>query len=372
LAQLTDEVLFGEIWPSAELSQRDRSLVVISTLIATGKTAQLTGHLGRALTNGVTPTEASGVLTHLAMYSGWPNAVSALGVYEQVYTARSVDTNVLQQSQPPLPQLPHAAAREATVNERFAYFAPKFARLTSDVVFDDLWRRTDLTVRDRSLVTIAALAAMGDEEQLAQYVGLGMESGLTPEQIAEALTHLGFYGGWPKATKALTAMAQTLESSPVPERPEQAQSLQQASLSRSNEEAASLTITRLGAIVPSPSQSRNFTGSVAVHAAFGAGKGVGGATVSFAPGARTAWHSHPGGQLLIVTEGCGWIQARDGEIERMCAGDVAWTAPDKEHWHGATATTPMSHVSVSEAIEERGVTWLEPVTETEYEDGPAS
>ncbi|MGX7896069.1 carboxymuconolactone decarboxylase family protein [Tsuneonella sp. HG222] len=92
LAQLTDEVLFGQVWPSAELSQRDRSLVVMSTLIATGKTAQLSGHLGRALTNGVTPVEASGVLAHLAMYSGWPNAVSALSVYEQVYTGRGIDT----------------------------------------------------------------------------------------------------------------------------------------------------------------------------------------------------------------------------------------------------------------------------------------
>ncbi len=88
-------MLYGDVWRRPELSPRDRSLVTISVLIATGKTAQLAGHLGRALDNGVQPGEASGLLAHLAVYSGWPNAVSALDVYEQVYTARKVDTAAL-------------------------------------------------------------------------------------------------------------------------------------------------------------------------------------------------------------------------------------------------------------------------------------
>ena len=95
LATLTDEVLFGDVWIRPDLSPRDRSLVTISVLIATGKPAQLEGHLGRALNNGVLPTEASGVLAHLAIYSGWPSAVSALEVYDRVYTARKVDTSSL-------------------------------------------------------------------------------------------------------------------------------------------------------------------------------------------------------------------------------------------------------------------------------------
>jgi 4-carboxymuconolactone decarboxylase len=88
--------------------------------------------------------------------------------------------------------------------------APKFAQLTNDVVFDDLWRRSDLSVRDRSLVTIAALAAMGDDDQLDLYLRRAIESGLTHAQINEALTHLGFYAGWPKATKAITAVIRSL------------------------------------------------------------------------------------------------------------------------------------------------------------------
>lgn len=216
LAGFTDEVLFGDVWRRPELSPRDRSLVTISVLIATGKPAQLEGHLGRALDNGVQPMEASGVLTHLALYCGWPSAVSALEIYDRVYTARKVDTAALRAALPPLPAPPSDAARARAVNEQFAVVAPKFAQLTNDVVFDALWRRSDLGVRDRSLVTIAALAAMGDDEQLDSYLRRGLESGLTREQIAEALTHLGFYAGWSRATKAMTATARTLGQTAAP------------------------------------------------------------------------------------------------------------------------------------------------------------
>ena len=210
LAKLTDDVLFGDVWRRPELSPRDRSLVTISVLIATGKPAQLAGHLGRALTNGVQPSEASGLLAHLAIYCGWPSAVSALEVYEQVYTARKVDTAALRTVTPRLPALGSDAARAKTVNDELGAVAPKFVQLTNDVVFDDLWRRSDLSVRDRSLVTIAALAAMGDDDQLDVYLRRAIESGLTRAQITEALTHLGFYAGWPKATKAMSAVTRSL------------------------------------------------------------------------------------------------------------------------------------------------------------------
>ena len=196
LATLTDEVLFGDVWRRPELSPRDRSLVTISVLIATGKTAQLCGHLGRALDNGVQPSEASGLLAHLAIYCGWPSAVSALDVYEQVYTARKVDAAALRAVGPRLPAPASDAARARAVSDELGAVAPKFVQLTNDVVFDDLWRRSDLSLRDRSLVTIAALAAMGDDDQLDLYLRRGIESGLTRDQIAEAVTHLGFYAGW--------------------------------------------------------------------------------------------------------------------------------------------------------------------------------
>jgi 4-carboxymuconolactone decarboxylase len=210
LARLTDDVLYGDVWRRAELSPRDRGLVTVATLIATGKTAQLPGHLGRTLDAGVTPREASGLLAHLAIYAGWPNAVSALEVYEQVYTARKVDLTTLQTAGQPLPAAQSDAAHSKALTVQLATVAPKFAELTNNVVFDDLWRRSDLTPRDRSLATIAAVTAMGDDDQLDLYLRRGIESGLTRDQIAEAVTHVGFYAGWPKATKALGAIVRIL------------------------------------------------------------------------------------------------------------------------------------------------------------------
>lgn len=206
LAALTDDVLFGDVWRRPELSPRDRSLVTISILIATGKTAQLAGHLGRGLDNGIQPGEASGLLAHLAIYSGWPSAVSALDVYEQVYTARNVDTAALRTMGPRFGAPASDASRAKAAADQWGAVAPKFVELTNGVVFDDLWRRSDLSPRDRSLVTIAALAAMGDGDEQA-YVRRGLESGLSRAQIAEAMTHLGFYAGWGKATAAITAVA---------------------------------------------------------------------------------------------------------------------------------------------------------------------
>ena len=206
MAALTDDVLYGDVWKRPELSPRDRSLVTLSALIATGKTAPLAGHLGRALDNGVQPSEASGLLAHLAVYCGWPSAVAALDAYDQVYTARKIDTAALRAGGSRLPMTAAEAARARAVTSALGAVAPKFVQLTNDVVFDDLWRRSDLSVRDRSLVTVTALAAMGDDDQLDSYLRRGLENGLTREQVVEAVTHVAFYAGWSRATKALTAV----------------------------------------------------------------------------------------------------------------------------------------------------------------------
>ncbi|MBL8555345.1 MAG: carboxymuconolactone decarboxylase family protein [Phenylobacterium sp.] len=211
LARYTDDVLFGTVWPSPGLSPRDRSLIVISALIATNKPAQLTGHLNRALANGVTPVEASGVLTHLAFYAGWPNAVSALEVYDRVYTDRKIDVAALQAK---VGRLADDDGFGRSAEAALAPTAPKFARLSEEVVFGDLWRRSDLSARDRALVTIAALTAMGEADQLAPYLRRGREAGLKPAEVTEAITHLAFYAGWPRATEALGSVARTLEAKP--------------------------------------------------------------------------------------------------------------------------------------------------------------
>ena len=111
-----------------------------------------------------------------------------------------------------------------------------------------------------------------------------------------------------------------------------------------------------------------FTGSVRIDASFqrGAPARVVGAIVTFEPGARTAWHTHPLGQTLLVTSGAGRVQREGGPIEELRPGDVVWFEPGEKHWHGATPTTALTHIAIAEALDGKGVDWLEKVTDEQY------
>jgi 4-carboxymuconolactone decarboxylase len=349
LAGYTDRVLFGDVWVRPELTPRDRSIVTLSVLIATGKTAQMTGHLGRGLDNGIKPSEVAGMVTQLAFYTGWPNAVSALNEVEKVFAGRDVDLRSLATMPPATAPLSSSdPARAAAVNRTLGPIAPKLAQLTNDVVFADLWRRTDLSPRDRSLVTIAALSAGGDGDQLAFHVQRGLENGLTQPQIVEALTHLAFYAGWPKANAAIGVAGKVFARQEVA-------TMSQVQVIRPGQE-------------PKAGPADYFTGSVSVASPFkgtGAAR-LGGATVTFQPGAHTNWHTHPLGQLLIVTAGHGWVQVEGEAAKPIATGDTVFISPGVKHWHGAARNSVMTHVAVSEARDGTSVTWLEPVADDLY------
>lgn len=129
-----------------------------------------------------------------------------------------------------------------------------------------------------------------------------------------------------------------------------------------------MEITRSGSQSSSQGTSDYFTGTVRIDAPFkGSGDArVGGATVTFEPGARTAWHTHPLGQTLLITSGRGWAQREGGPVEEIRPGDIVWFAPDEKHWHGATATSAMTHVAIAEALDGTPVTWMEKVEDDQY------
>jgi len=114
-----------------------------------------------------------------------------------------------------------------------------------------------------------------------------------------------------------------------------------------------------------------FTGSVRIQPMFESPEPARarGASVTFEPGARTAWHTHPLGQTLIVTSGLGWAQREGGPIEEIRPGDVVWFAPNEKHWHGATPTNAITHIAVQEALDGKVVDWMEHVTDKEYLSG---
>jgi quercetin dioxygenase-like cupin family protein len=140
----------------------------------------------------------------------------------------------------------------------------------------------------------------------------------------------------------------------------------------SHADATLLTVTPNGSQPSAKGPANYFTGSVRVDAPFKttAPARVSGATVTFEPGARTAWHTHPLGQTLIVTAGTGLVQELGQSIQVIKAGDTVWIPPGVKHWHGATATTGMTHVAVAEALDGKVVEWLEQVSEQEYSYKP--
>ena len=111
-----------------------------------------------------------------------------------------------------------------------------------------------------------------------------------------------------------------------------------------------------------------FTGAVIVDRLFASNEHTPstGAVVTFAPGARSAWHTHPAGQFLIVTAGVGWVQQEGGEKREIKAGDVIWTPPGVKHWHGASATISMSHIAITNVLDGRNVVWMEKVGDEQY------
>jgi quercetin dioxygenase-like cupin family protein len=130
-----------------------------------------------------------------------------------------------------------------------------------------------------------------------------------------------------------------------------------------------MEIKRCGSQPSGKGPADYFTGSVRIDSPFQADgpARVGGAMVTFEPGARTTWHTHPLGQTLIVTAGCGWAQVEGGPVEEIRPGDVVWFPPGEKHWHGATPTTGMTHIAIAEKLDGKAVDWLGRVTDDQYQ-----
>jgi 4-carboxymuconolactone decarboxylase len=216
LEAYTQNRLLGDVWKRASLAPRDRSIVTLAALVARNQTIEMPHHFNLALENGVKPREISEVITHLAFYAGWANAMSAVAVAKDVFAARHIGADQLPAaSVTPLPIDEAAEARRATnVQDLFGASFPGVVRYTTDVLFRDLWLRPDLAPRDRSLVTVSALIANGQIAQLAPHLNRAMDNGLTQAQAAEAITHLAFYVGWPNVFSAMPVAKEVFAKRP--------------------------------------------------------------------------------------------------------------------------------------------------------------
>ena len=201
------------LWKRPGLTPRDRSIVTISALIARNQTIEMPHYFNLALDNGVKPREISEIITHLAFYSGWGNAMSAVAVAKNVFANRKIGFDQLPQATPSLLPIDKdaEAKRAANVEQQFGKVSPGIVQYTTDVLFRDLWLRPDLAPRDRSLVTVSALITSGQVAQITYHLNRAMDNGLTQAQAGELITHLAFYAGWPNAFSALSVAKDVFE-----------------------------------------------------------------------------------------------------------------------------------------------------------------
>lgn len=233
-------------------------------------------------------------------------------------------------------------------------FAPKFAELNDDVLFGEVWSRTDkLGLRDRSLVTITSLISQDiTDSSLTYHLQSAKQNGITRTEIAEILTHIGFYAGWPKAWAAFR-LAKEVWSEDV--KGEDAKAAFQREM-----------IFPIGE--PNTAYAQYFVGNS--YLASVSSEQVPVANVTFEPGCRNNWHIHHategGGQMLIGVAGRGWYQEEGKPAVEILPGTVIHIPANVKHWHGAAADSWFAHLAFEVPGEKTSNEWLEPVTDEAY------
>lgn len=216
LESYAQKVIQNDLWKRSGLSPRDRGIVTLAALIARDQTVELQYYLGLALDHGVKPAEISEIITHLAFYTGWANAMDAIPAARVVFKSRNIGVDQLPPASGPQLPLEEAAEKQRAtrVGEQLGQIAPSLVQYTTDVLFRDLWLRPALAPRDRSLVTVSALIATGQVAQITYHLNRAMDNGLTREEAGEVLGHLAFYAGWPNAFSAAPVVKEVIEKRP--------------------------------------------------------------------------------------------------------------------------------------------------------------
>ena len=217
LQRFTAGPLLGDLWQRPQLSSRDRSVVTVAALVARNSSIEMEHHFGLALDNGVTPAELSEIITHLAFYAGWASATLGASIAKAVFAVRGITPDQLPSAAGDLlPIDPVAEAqRAAAVDHSVGPIFQGLVDYTATLLFHDLWLRPALAPRDRSLVTVSALVAVGQVAQITFHLGKAMDNGLTQDQAAEVITHLAFYAGWPNAMSAVPVAKAVFDRRPA-------------------------------------------------------------------------------------------------------------------------------------------------------------
>ena len=344
------------------LSTKQRAIAPIAAATAGGDMPKLAAALNAGLDAGLSVSDTKEILVQLYAYTGFPRSLNALGELMKVVDSRKQrGINDAPGSEPGA--VPTGAELRAlgTANQTrlsgtpvkgpLFDFAPAIDEYLKTHLFGDIFARDNLDWQSRELATVGALAALsGAESQLRSHIRISMNVGLSESQLLGAADALAQAGQAEAAGRLRDELGQPAATTAAP--PEQ-------------------QITRAGSQASSAGPSDYFTGRVRVEPVWRAEGGINasGGMVTFEPGARSAWHTHPLGQRLVVTSGVGLTQEWGKPVQVIRAGDVVSCPPGVKHWHGAAATTAMTHLAVTGTLDGKNVTWMEKVSDEQYAHG---
>ena len=364
----------GRMVSKDALTKKQQRLVPIAAFTANGKLDELGAALAEGLDAGWTVNEVKEVLVQMYAYAGFPRSLNALDTFINVLDERRSKgiTDVIGHEPTPFPANESSGDRGRQLQARlvgtratprYASFAPEIDAFLKGHLFGDLLGRDNLDMQSRELATISALATLdGVDPQLASHFGVGLRVGLSEAQLRSLTAVIDERVGKQRGNNARAVLARVLRESVVP--------MPSVSMSVATLASAPLTITvrKKEPVIVEAAPVEHFTGAAQLQRLFQANEPsrASGASVSFAPRARTAWHTHPLGQTLIVTAGSGWVQQWGTAPQALSDGDVVWIPPGVKHWHGGTARSGMTHLAIQELHDGTAVKWMEAVSDEQY------
>jgi 4-carboxymuconolactone decarboxylase len=322
--------------------------------------------LAESLEAGLTINEIKEVLVHLSAYTGFPRSLQGINTFMAVLEERKTkgiidkvgkEVSIVQndpdkylQGKKVLESLTGQPERNPKTGH--AAFAPVIDTFLKEHLFADMFNRDILTYIDREIATLSALISLGGVEPMMRgHMGIALHLGVTETELHYMLSLLEKKLGMEEADAGRRVLADVTKKNVA---------------SDTTETRSQSNLFATGKKAP----ATNFVGTASVNMVLQAQEGLNCSigVVTFEPGARTNWHKHPGGQILLVTEGKGYYQERGDPVKIIQKGDVLKCLPGKEHWHGASPGSQLTHIAIGPNADKGAAIWLHPVTDKEYQN----
>lgn len=350
---------------SEGLNSRQAKMVTVAAFTASGDLARLKVSLNQGLDAGLTINEINEILVQMYAYAGFPRSLNGIDTFMTVLEERErkgikdvagKEAGTLLSGKSSMERGTEIQTRliGAPAAGKYIAFTPAIDAFLKGHLFGDIFGRDNLDFQSREIATIAALACIGGvDPQLQAHFNIGLNVGLTEAQLLSLVCVLEDAVGKEEAANANLVLGKVLNA---------------------RQTRQSIAITRSGSLTSNKGPGDYFTGSVKVEMLVNAREPsrTTAGLVTFQPGARTAWHTHPYGQSLIVTAGIGRIQQWEGRIEEIRQGDVVWIPAGMKHWHGAAPDSALTHIAIQETLDGKSAEWKEHVNEEEYRAAPTS